>query len=79
MASYSLSQASIRLPYSTFKNITGIDKKQLKENGYKGDTNNIDLQKIQKLLYRQVLNKDYRSPKQFAIQENCNNCSGQLI
>ncbi|WP_339728335.1 site-specific integrase [uncultured Psychrobacter sp.] len=73
MASYSLSQASIRLPYSTFKNITGIDKKQLKENGYKGDTKNIDLQKIRKLLYRQVLNKDYRSPKQFAIQENINN------
>lgn len=72
MASYSLSQAKIQLPYAIFKNITGIDKKQLKENGYLGDIDNIDLQKIRKLLYRQVLNKDYRSPKQFPIQEEHN-------
>ncbi len=73
MASYSLSQAKIQLPYAIFKNITGINKKQLKENGYKGDSDNIDLQKIRKLLYRQVLDKDYRSPKQFTIQEDHNN------
>tara|TARA_R110002124_G_scaffold287214_1_gene471292 strand:+ start:12455 stop:15637 length:3183 start_codon:yes stop_codon:yes gene_type:complete len=72
MASYSLSQAEIQLPYVMFKNITGIDKKQLKENGYRGDSNSIDLQKIRKLLYRKVLDKDYRSPKQFTIQEDHN-------
>ncbi len=72
MASYSISQAKIQLPYTIFKNITGIDKKQLKENGYKGDGDSIGLQKIRKLLYRQVFNKDYRSPKQFTIQEDHN-------
>ena len=69
MASYSLSQASVQLPYVIFNNITAIDKKRLKENGYIGDSDNIELQKIRKLLYRRVLNKDYRSSKQFAIQD----------
>ena len=69
MASYSLSQASTQLPYAIFNNITTIDKKRLKENGYIGDSDNIELQKIRKLLYRRVLNKDYRSSKQFAIQD----------
>lgn len=73
MASYSLSQAKIQLLYAIFKNITGIDKKQLKENGYIGDGDSIDLQKIRKLLYRQVLDKDYRSPKKFTIQDDHNN------
>lgn len=70
MASYSLSQANIQLPYAIFNNITAIDKKRLKENGYIGDSDNIELQEIRKLLYRRVLNKDYRSPKQFVIQDS---------
>lgn len=73
MASYSISQANIQLPYTIFNNITAIDKKKLKENGYSCDRGNVSLQKIRKLLYRKVLNKDYRKPKRFTIQEDCSN------
>lgn len=73
MASYALSQAKIRLPYTIFKNITAVDIKKLKENGYVGDTNTIALQQIRKLLYRKVLEEDHRQPKQFTIQEDQNN------
>lgn len=73
MASYALSQANIRLPYTIFKNITAIDRKKLKENGYVGDIITIALQQIRKLLYRKVLEEDHRQPKQFTIQEDQNN------
>ncbi|WP_169391989.1 MULTISPECIES: site-specific integrase [Psychrobacter] len=54
MATYALSAANIELPVKTISNITGFDRKRLKENGAIIEHNNISLVSVRNLLFRRL-------------------------
>lgn len=68
MATYELSFADIYLPYNMVNSITGITKKQLKENHAIVKNNNVSLKSIRKLLFKKVIKGARKSPS-FVIED----------
>ena len=68
MATYELSFANIQLPFKTFNNITGIEKKQLGENNAIIDSDQVSLISIRKLLFKKTIQGIRKSPS-FVIEK----------
>lgn len=70
MATYELSCANTSLPFNTFNNITGITKKQLKENNAIINSEQVSLTSIRKLLFKKTIKGSRKSPS-FVIEQAC--------
>lgn len=70
MATYELSFANIYLPFNTFNNITGITKKQLKENNATINSEQVSLTSIRKILFKKTIKGSRKSPS-FVIEQAC--------
>lgn len=63
MATYALSGANIKLPADAINNITGINRKKLKENDVIIDHNDVSLTSVRKLLFRSLGQRKYEAPR----------------
>lgn len=68
MATHALVQADIHLPLKTLTNISAITKKRLKENNVQMNDDEINLKSLNKLLFKESLNRSYRKPVKHHIQ-----------
>ena len=72
MATYQLSTAKLNLPVAVFNQLTSITKKQLKENNALIEDEYLKLISARKLLFKKVLNHQYRKSPSFAIEDKQN-------
>ncbi|CAM4222180.1 site-specific integrase [Psychrobacter arenosus] len=72
MATYQLSTAKLNLPVAVFNQLTSITKKQLKENNALIEDEYLKLISARKLLFKKILDHQYRKSPSFAIEDKQN-------
>lgn len=72
MATYQLSVAELNLPIAVFNQLTSITKKQLKENNALIEDEHLKLTSARKLLFKKILDHQYRKSPSFAIEDKQN-------